>query len=112
MLDDFSNSNIESVRRVEALTGASITVLEADLADLEAARTALAGEAFDAVIHLAGLKAVGESTEQPIRYYRTNLVSTLNLLELMREREVARLVFSSSATAVSYTHLDVYKRQV
>lgn len=98
VLDDFSNSSSEAIRRVEALTSASITVLEADLADLEAARTALAGEAFDSVIHLAGLKAVGESTEQPTRYYRTNLVSTLNLLELMRERDVTRLVFSSSAT--------------
>ena len=98
VLDDFSNSSVESVRRVEQLTGASITVVRADLADLEAACTALAGEVFDAVIHLAGLKAVGESTEQPTRYYRTNLVSTLNLLELMRERGVTRLVFSSSAT--------------
>jgi len=98
VLDDFSNSSIEASRRVEQLASASIAVVRADLADLEAARTALEGERFDAVIHLAGLKAVGESTEQPTRYYRTNLVSTLNLLEMMRERAVTSLVFSSSAT--------------
>lgn len=98
VLDDFSNSSVESLRRVESLTGASIDVVEADLADLGAATAALNGQRFDAVIHLAGLKAVGESVEQPIRYYRTNLVSTLNLLELMRERDVTKLVFSSSAT--------------
>lgn len=98
VLDDFSNSSIESVRRVEALAGKTIPVLQADLADLEAAKTALEGQEFDSVIHLAGLKAVGESVDQPIRYYRTNLDSTLNLLDIMRERAVTRLVFSSSAT--------------
>lgn len=98
VLDDFSNSSIEAVRRVEALTGASIPVIEADLTDREAAVRTLAGQRFDAVMHFAGLKAVGESTEQPVRYYRVNLESTLNLLDLMRERGVDRLVFSSSAT--------------
>lgn len=98
VVDDFSNSCVESLRRVEALSGASITVIENDLSNLAATRDALAGHTFDAVIHLAGLKAVGESTEQPIRYYRTNIDSTLNLLEIMRERAVAKLVFSSSAT--------------
>ncbi len=98
VLDDFSNSSPEAVRRVEELTGASIDVVEADLADREAAAEALRNEQFDAVIHFAGLKAVGESVAQPTRYYRTNLVSTLNLLDLMRERGVTKLVFSSSAT--------------
>ena len=97
VLDDFSNSSIESVRRVEELSGASIPVVEADLADRGAA-AALEGAEFDAVIHFAGLKAVGESVEQPVRYYRTNLDSTLNLLDIMRERGTTRLVFSSSAT--------------
>lgn len=98
IVDDFSNSCAESIRRVEALSGTSITVIENDLSNLEASRVALNGHTFDAVIHLAGLKAVGESTEQPIRYYRTNLDTTLNLLEIMRERSVTQLVFSSSAT--------------
>ncbi len=98
VLDDFSNSSPEAVRRVERLTGVAIPVISADLADLAASRGALAGHDFDAVIHFAGLKAVGESTAQPTRYYRVNLVSTLNLLDLLAERGVDRLVFSSSAT--------------
>lgn len=98
VLDDFSNSSIEAVRRVEELTGRTIPVIEADLADREAAMAALAGVEFDSVIHFAGLKAVGESVSQPTRYYRVNLDSTLTLLDLMRERGVTKLVFSSSAT--------------
>lgn len=98
VLDDFSNSSAEAVRRVEELTGASIEVLEADLSDRYETRSRLEGVEFDSVIHLAGLKAVGESVAQPTRYYRVNLDSTLVLLELMRERDVDKLVFSSSAT--------------
>ena len=98
VLDDFSNSSAEAVRRVEELTGASIEVLEADLSDRYETRSRLEGVEFDSVIHLAGLKAVGESVAQPTRYYRVNLDSTLVLLELMRERGIDKLVFSSSAT--------------
>lgn len=98
VLDDFSNSSPEAVRRVEQLSGAEVPVIEADLAEQGAAERALAGERFDAAIHLAGLKAVGESVAQPTRYYRVNLGATLNLLELLRERGVVKLVFSSSAT--------------
>ena len=98
VLDDFSNSSREAVRRVEELTGRSIPVIEADLADLAAAEVAFDGLEVDAVVHFAGLKAVGESVAQPTRYYRVNIDSTLNLLDLMRERGITRLVFSSSAT--------------
>ncbi|MHA3724890.1 UDP-glucose 4-epimerase GalE [Leucobacter sp. HY1910] len=98
VLDDFSNSSVEAVRRVEALTGKTIPVLEADLSDRYETRARLTGVEFDAVIHFAGLKAVGESVAQPTRYYRVNLDSTLVLLDLMRERGVDKLVFSSSAT--------------
>lgn len=98
VLDDFSNSSREAVRRVEELTGQSIPVIEADLADRGAAMAALADVEFDSVIHFAGLKAVGESVAQPTRYYRVNIDSTLVLLDLMRERGIDKLVFSSSAT--------------
>jgi UDP-glucose 4-epimerase len=98
VLDDFSNSDPVVPQRVEELTGASITVVEADLSEKGAAAEALSGHEFDAAVHLAGLKAVGESVEQPLRYYRVNLDSTLNLLEMLRDRGVTRLVFSSSAT--------------
>ena len=98
VLDDLSNSSRESVCRVEALTGKPVQFVHADLTDPHATRAGLDGSDFDAVIHFAGLKAVGESVEQPTRYYRVNLNSTLVLLDLMRERDVTRLVFSSSAT--------------
>ncbi|UTX52801.1 UDP-glucose 4-epimerase GalE [Leucobacter aridicollis] len=98
VLDDFSNSSREAVRRVEELTGREIPVIEADLADRAAAEAAFAGLEVDAVVHFAGLKAVGESVAQPTRYYRVNIDSTLNLLDLMRECGITRLVFSSSAT--------------
>lgn len=98
VLDDFSNASSEAVRRVEELSGASIPVVEADLADRETGDAALAGIDFDAVIHFAGLKAVGESVAQPTRYYRVNIDSTLTLLDHLRARGIHRFVFSSSAT--------------
>ncbi|MBP1326101.1 UDP-glucose 4-epimerase [Leucobacter exalbidus] len=98
VLDDFSNSNVEAVSRVEALTGKTIPVYTADLSDRAATRAALADVEFDSVVHFAGLKAVGESVAQPTRYYRVNLDSTVVLLDLMQERGVDKLVFSSSAT--------------
>ena len=97
-LDDLSNASRESLHRVEVLTGKTVDFVEADLTDAAATRQSLEGVEFDAVIHFAGLKAVGESVAQPTRYYRTNIDSTLTLLDLMRERGVTRLVFSSSAT--------------
>lgn len=101
VLDDFSNSSAQAISRVEALTGATIDLIEADLARDDgpgSARAALVDVDFDAAIHCAGLKAVGESVREPVRYYRTNVGSTLNLLDLMRERGSSKLVFSSSAT--------------
>lgn len=98
VLDDFSNSSREAVRRVEQLSGKTIPVVEVDLTERADAERALAEIEFDAVIHLAGLKAVGESVAQPTRYYRVNLDSTLVLLDVLRERGITNLVFSSSAT--------------
>ena len=107
VVDDFSNSNPEGLRRVEKLTGRSIELVEADLADRAAAEAALADLDFEAVIHFAGLKAVGESVAQPSRYFRTNLNSTLNLLDTMRAKDVRKLVFSSSATVYGTPDADV-----
>ena len=98
VIDNFSNSSPEAVRRVSELAGRDIELIEADLLDAEALDRVFAEGNFDAVIHFAGLKAVGESTEQPLRYYRTNIVSTLNLLDAMQAHGVRTLVFSSSAT--------------
>lgn len=98
VVDDLSNGNRIALERVEELTGKSVPFVQADLTNTSATRAALTNITFDAVVHFAGLKAVGESVEQPVRYYRTNLASTLVLLELLAERKINRLVFSSSAT--------------
>ena len=97
VLDDFSNSNIRAIRCIEDLVGRSIQVVAADLAD-RASLAKLDDIDFDAAIHFAGLKAVGESVVDPDRYYRVNLNATLNLLEAMRSHDATKLVFSSSAT--------------
>ncbi|MBT1018651.1 UDP-glucose 4-epimerase GalE [Canibacter sp. lx-72] len=98
IIDDFSNSHPAAVERVRAITGANIELREADLTDSVAAAKAFAGLNADAVIHFAGLKAVGESVAEPIRYYRVNINSALNVLDQIRERGIKTLVFSSSAT--------------
>ncbi|GAA4476658.1 UDP-glucose 4-epimerase GalE [Enteractinococcus fodinae] len=98
VVDNLSNGNRVALDRVEELTGKTITFVQADLTHAGATRMALAGIDFEAVVHFAGLKAVGESVDQPVRYYRTNLASTLTLLDLLEERGITRLVFSSSAT--------------
>lgn len=98
VLDNFSNSSPEAVRRVSELAGREVELIEADLLDAERIREIVRDGNFDAVIHFAGLKAVGESVAQPLRYYRTNIVSTLNLLDPLQEFGVRKFVFSSSAT--------------
>ncbi|WP_164232978.1 UDP-glucose 4-epimerase GalE [Microbacterium hydrocarbonoxydans] len=98
VVDDLSNSNSESLRRVEKITGVAVQFIKADLADKSEATAALERSDFEAVVHFAGLKAVAESVQQPLAYYRTNLDTTLNVLDVMRSRHVTQLVFSSSAT--------------
>ncbi len=98
IVDDFSNSSPRAVDAVRRLSGHDVTLIEADLTDAAATRAVFDGHAIDAVVHFAGLKAVGESWQQPLRYYRTNLGSTMNLLDAMAEHEVFDFVFSSSAT--------------
>lgn len=107
-LDNYSNSTPEPLRRVRALAeescaalGApppSLDVVEGDICDLPALRAALRARPVSAVIHFAGLKAVGESCAQPLRYYHNNVTGTLTLLRALDEEGVRRLVFSSSAT--------------
>lgn len=98
VVDDLSNSSEEAVRRITELTGASVGFLRADVADAAALERVFADFRPEAVIHFAGLKAVGESVAEPLRYYRVNLGSTLTLLETMAAHEVFTVVFSSSAT--------------
>jgi UDP-glucose 4-epimerase len=96
--DDLSNSSPVAVKRVSELSGEEVAFHRVDLTDAEALASVFAQHPISAVIHFAGLKAVGESVEQPLAYYRTNLVSTLNLLDAMAGAGVKDLVFSSSAT--------------
>ena len=97
--DNFANSSPEALRRVERITGKTISFTEADLCDETAAEAIFAAHPdIDAVIHFAGLKAVGESVRKPLEYYTNNLTSTLTLLRVMRAHGVRDLVFSSSAT--------------
>ncbi len=98
VLDNFCNSKIESLIRVEKITGKKVAVIEADIRDRDALRAAFGRHAIDSVIHFAGLKAVGESVGQPLRYYDNNLSGTIALCEVMQESGVKNLVFSSSAT--------------
>ncbi|HEY0965734.1 MAG TPA: UDP-glucose 4-epimerase GalE [Candidatus Saccharimonadales bacterium] len=98
VVDNFSNSSPEAIRRVEQITGKNIALHSFDLEDKEQLETLFGASNFDAVIHFAGLKAVGESVEKPLLYYRTNLDSTLSLLETMKRFDVRKIVFSSSAT--------------
>jgi UDP-glucose 4-epimerase len=98
IVDNLSNSSREAVRQVEKITTSSLPFYELDVCDILSLEKVFAAHQFDAVIHFAGLKSVGESTEHPLKYYRNNIVSTLSLLECMTEHDVNGLVFSSSAT--------------
>jgi len=98
VLDNLVNSCEESLRRVEEITGKSVAFEKVDLCDAAAVEGVFERHEFSAVIHFAGLKAVGESCEIPLRYYENNITGTLNLLAAMKRHGVLRLVFSSSAT--------------
>ena len=98
VVDNLDNSSRESLNRVEKITGKKVKFYENDVRDKDALEKIFENEKIEAVIHFAGLKAVGESCEKPIEYYDNNLISTLVLLETMRKYDVKKIVFSSSAT--------------
>ena len=98
VFDNFSNSHPESLKRVEAITGKKVHCVEGDIRDRAALAAAMRQFGCLAVIHFAGLKAVGESVEKPLEYYDNNVIGTHRLLLAMAECGVKTLVFSSSAT--------------
>jgi len=98
VFDNFCNSSTESIRRVEKLVNQSIDVIEGDIRSRENLQVVFDNHNIDAVIHFAGLKAVGESVEQPLRYYDNNVNGTGVLCEVMAKNSCKRIVFSSSAT--------------
>ena len=98
VLDNLCNSSAESLKRVRALSGRDFPFVQADIRDHGALDALFREHAIDAVIHFAGLKAVGESVEQPLRYYDNNIAGSITLFEAMQAAGVKTLVFSSSAT--------------
>jgi len=98
LLDNYSNSSPAVLERLYQVSGQRFTFYRVDLREREAAFALFNKEPFDAVIHFAGLKAVGESCEQPLNYFDNNIGGTLNLLQAMQAAKVKSLVFSSSAT--------------
>jgi UDP-glucose 4-epimerase len=98
VVDSLVNGSAESLRRVEAITGKSVPFYQFDLRDSARLSELFAANRFDGVVHFAGLKAVGESVQQPLRYYQNNLESTLSLCEAMQTHGVKTIIFSSSAT--------------
>lgn len=96
--DNLSNSNLEALKRTEQLAGKEIPFIEGDVLDSELLNQVFDDQDFFGVIHFAGLKAVGESVAQPLRYYKNNVTGTLKLLEVMQAHDVKNFVFSSSAT--------------
>ncbi|MBQ4254550.1 MAG: UDP-glucose 4-epimerase GalE [Bacilli bacterium] len=98
IVDNLSNSKIAVLDRIKTITGKEVPFYKVDVCDEEKLREVFKKEKFEAVIHFAGLKAVGESVEKPLLYYRNNLDSSLTLVKLMKEFDVRNIVFSSSAT--------------
>ena len=101
VIDNLGNSNPESLRRVEKLTGKKVVFIEGDVRDRKALDSIFETYQIDGVIHFAGKKAVGESVAKPVEYYDNNLISTLTLVESMRDHGVKKIIFSSSATVYS-----------
>lgn len=98
VVDNLYNSNQEAIKRVEKITGKPVKFYEGDVRDPEILRKIFSDNTIEAVIHFAGLKAVGESCRIPLEYYDNNLISTINLIRVMSEFGCKNLVFSSSAT--------------
>lgn len=96
--DNLYNSKEDVLNKLETITGKKFKLYKYDLTDKEKVEEIFSKEQIDAVIHFAGYKAVGESVREPLMYYQNNLISTINLLEVMKEHHVKKFIFSSSAT--------------
>lgn len=98
VVDNLYNSSEKAIERIEEITGKPVTFYQVDILDQNGLNEVFDKEAVDAVIHFAGLKAVGESVRKPVEYYQNNITGTLNLIEAMRSHDVKNIIFSSSAT--------------
>lgn len=104
ILDNLYNSKIEVLDKIEKITGVRPKFHQVDMMDKDGVENVFANGGFDTVIHFAGLKAVGESVEKPLEYYETNIGGTLNILNSMKNHDVNRIIFSSSATVYGDPH--------
>ena len=104
IFDNFSNASKESIKRVEKIVGKSIPLVEGDIRNREDLKKVFENHTIDSVIHFAGLKAVGESVEKPLKYYDNNVTGTVTLCEIMSEYGCKSIVFSSSATVYGDPH--------
>lgn len=104
VLDNLCNSSLKVLDRIESISGQRPLFVQADIRDKAALRVVFRDHPIDSVIHFAGLKAVGESVEQPLAYYDNNVTGSINLFQVMAEFAVKRLVFSSSATVYGDPH--------
>ena len=98
IMDNLSNSKRESVERIEKVSGKTVKFYKTDMLDLDKTAEIFEKNEIAAVIHFAGLKAVGESVEKPLEYYHNNISGTINLLRVMKRYNCKTMVFSSSAT--------------
>lgn len=112
ILDDFRNSDRSVIDRIEQISGRKVTLYEVDMTDKDGVEQVFSSEKIDAVIHFAGLKAVGESVEMPLEYYENNLTGTLVILRAMRRHNVRRIVFSSSATVYGFSNPVPYREDM
>jgi UDP-glucose 4-epimerase len=103
VLDNFCNSKPEALKRVQKITGKPVTLINGDVRDKDCLRLIFKQHTISAVIHFAGLKAVGESVANPVKYYDNNVMGSLALIEVMAEFNVKKLVFSSSATVYGFS---------
>lgn len=110
--DNYSNSCPEAIKRVEKITGKSVKTYELDITNLDKLDKVFQDNKIDVVIHFAGLKAVGESVTEPVKYYRNNIDTTLTLLETMKKHDVKNIIFSSSATVYGAENSVPYKEEM
>ena len=112
IVDDLSNSKEDVINKIETITNIRPKLYKYNITEKEKLEEIFKENEIDAVIHFAGFKAVGESVEMPIKYYSNNLISTLNLLEIMKKYNVKKIVFSSSATIYGNPGVSKYKEEM
>ena len=108
VVDNFVNSSFESLRRVQKLTGKTVTFYETDIRNEEKMDEIFSAHTFDAVIHFAALKAVGESCRLPLKYYENNISGTVSLLKVMEKHNVKKIILQQSMLCLLVISLQVH----